>query len=87
MCHRIDHHSIQDWVLDGMTASGLSPRTVRWIHSVMKMTLDYAIDDGELLSRNPASRTKFPPLRQTSHTYLKTSEVRTWPPRAAPRAT
>ncbi|MDT5332581.1 MAG: hypothetical protein QOF31_3878 [Mycobacterium sp.] len=70
-----------------MTASGLSPRTVRWIHSVMKMTLDYAIDDGELLSRNPASRTKFPPLRQTSHTYLKTSEVRTWPPRAAPRAT
>lgn len=28
-----------------------------------------------MLSRNPASRTKFPPLRQTSHTYLTTSEV------------
>jgi integrase len=26
-------------------------------------------------SRNPAARTKFPPLRQTSHTYLTTTEV------------
>jgi integrase len=58
-----------------MAASGLGPRTVRWVHSVLKMTLDYAIDDGRLLSRNPAARTKFPPLRQASHTYLTTSEV------------
>ena len=27
------------------------------------MTLDYAIDEGQLLSRNPAARTEFPPLR------------------------
>src|SRR5262245_21561712 len=73
---RIDHHSIQAWINE-MTASGLSSRTVRWIHSVLKMTLDFAIDDGQLLARNPASRTKFPPLRQTSHTYLTTSEVAT----------
>jgi integrase len=73
---RIDHHSIQAWVNE-MSASGLSSRTVRWIHSVLKMTLDFAIDDGQLLARNPASRTKFPPLRQTSHTYLTTSEVAT----------
>jgi len=71
---RIDHQSIQAWVNE-MAASGLSPRTLRWIHSVLKMTLDYAIEDGQLLARNPAARTKFPPLRQASHTYLTTSEV------------
>ena len=71
---RIDHQSIQLWVNE-MTASGLGPRTVRWVHSVLKMTLDYAIDDGQLASRNPAARTKFPPLRQASHTYLTTAEV------------
>lgn len=71
---RIDHQSIQSWVNE-MAQSGLGPRTVRWVHSVLKMTLDYAIDDGQLLSRNPAARTKFPPLRPTTHTYLTTAEV------------
>jgi integrase len=71
---RIDHQSIQTWVNE-MVASGLSPRTLRWMHSVLKMTLDYAFEDGQLLSRNPASRTKFPAQRQTSHTYLTTTEV------------
>jgi integrase len=71
---KIDHQSIQAWVNE-MSASGLSPRTVRWVHSVLKMTLDFAIDEGQLLSRNPAARTKFPPARQTAHTYLTTTEV------------
>jgi integrase len=71
---RIDHQSIQGWVNE-MAASGLSPRTVRWVHSVLKMTLDYAIDDGQLLSRNPAGRTNLPPLRQASHSYLTTTET------------
>jgi site-specific recombinase XerC len=57
---RIDHQSIQSWANE-MSTSGLGPRTVRWVHSVLKMTLDYAIDDGQVLSRNPAARTKFPP--------------------------
>jgi integrase len=70
----IDHQSIQGWVNE-MSESGLGPRTVRWVHSVLKMTLDYAIDEGQVLSRNPAARTKFPPLRQASHTYLSTAEV------------
>lgn len=71
---RIDHQSIQAWVND-MVESGLSPRTVRWAHSVLKMALDYAIDDGLLPARNPAARTKFPPPRHASHTYLSTGEV------------
>ena len=71
-----------------MAESGLSPRTVRWVHSVLKMSLDYAIDDGLLPSRNPAARTKFPPQRQTSHTYLIDGRGRgAGPARAAPRAT
>jgi hypothetical protein len=49
---KIDHQSIQAWVHE-MSASGLSSRTVRWVHSVLKMTLDFAIDEGQLLSRNP----------------------------------
>jgi integrase len=71
---KIDHQSIQKWVNE-MAASGLSPRTVRWIHSVLKMCLDHAAGDGLLASRNPAARTKFPPLRPTAHTYLTAAEV------------
>jgi hypothetical protein len=40
---RIDHDSIQLWV-NKMSAAGLSPRTVRWTHTVLKMTLDHASD-------------------------------------------
>jgi Phage integrase, N-terminal SAM-like domain len=71
---RIDHESIQLWVNE-MSASGLSPRTVRWTHTVLKMTLDYAVDDGRLIAKNPATRTKFPPMRRTTHTYLTAREV------------
>jgi integrase len=58
-----------------MSASGLSARTVRWTHTVLKMTLDYAVDDGRLIAKNPATRTKFPPMRRTTHTYLTAREV------------
>ena len=46
---KIDHESIQRWVNE-MSESGLSPRTVRWTHTVLKMTLAYAIDDGRLIA-------------------------------------
>ena len=71
---KIDHASIQNWVNE-MTESGLSPRTVRWVHSVLKMCLDHAAENGQLLGRNSATRTKFPPLRATTHTYLTAAEV------------
>jgi integrase len=71
---KVDHDSIQSWVND-MTTAGLGPRTVRWTHSVLKMTLDYAADAGRLIGRNPASRTKFPPMRPTTHIYLNAAEV------------
>ena len=71
---KIDHASIQNWVNE-MTESGLSPRTVRWVHSVLRMCLDHAAENGQLLGRNSATRTKFPPLRATTHTYLTAAEV------------
>jgi Phage integrase, N-terminal SAM-like domain len=71
---KIDHQSIQKWVNE-LAQSGLSPRTLRWIHWVLKMCLDHAADEGQLLGRNPAVRTKFPPMRPTAHTYLTTAEV------------
>ena len=55
---KIDHESIQSWVND-MSASGLSPRTVRWTHSVLKMTLDHAVDEGHLLGRTPPREQSF----------------------------
>ena len=58
---KIDHQSIQQWV-NAMSASGLGPRTVRWTHSVLKMALDRAIEEDQLLGKNPAARTNFPPM-------------------------
>jgi integrase len=71
---RIDHDSIQEWV-NGMSAEGLGPRTVRWTHSVLRMTLARAVDEGQLIGKNPASRTKFPPMRPSAHIYLAPAEV------------
>jgi integrase len=71
---KIDDESIQLWVNE-MSARGLSPRTVRWTHSVLKMTLDHAVEKGHLFGKNPASQTKFPPMRDTTHVYLRAGEV------------
>jgi integrase len=71
---KIDHESIQQWV-NSMSASGLGPRTVRWTHSVLKMTLDRAVEGDQLIGKNPASRTKFPPMRNKPHIYLTAAEV------------
>jgi integrase len=71
---KIDHESIQQWV-NSMSASGLGPRTVRWTHSVLKMTLDRAVEEDQLIGKNPASRTKFPPMRNKPHIYLTAAEV------------
>src|ERR1700759_721691 len=64
---KIDNNSIQRWINE-MSAAGLSPGTVRWTHTVLKMSLDYAIDDVRLIAKNPAARPKFPPMRRTTHT-------------------
>lgn len=58
-----------------IATDGLSPRTLHWYHSVLKICLDHTADDAQLLGRNPAARTKFPPMRQTTHTYLTAAEV------------
>ena len=71
---KIDHQSIQQWV-NAMSASGLGPRTVRWTHSVLKMTLDRAIEEDQLLGKNAAARTNFPPMRHVAHIYLTAAEV------------
>jgi integrase len=70
---KIDHETIQHWVNE--MSNELGPRTVRWTHTVLKMTLDHAADSGLLIGKNPASRTKFPPMRPTTHVYLTAPEV------------
>jgi integrase len=71
---RISREAVQEWVNE-MTAAGLGPRTVRWTHSVLRMTLDHAISDNRLLGKNPAANVRFPPMRHTSHVYLTAVEV------------
>ena len=65
---KIDHASIQDWVNE-MTESGLSPRTVRWVHSVLKMCLDHAADEW------PASRSKFGDSHEVSTAACNNAHV------------
>ena len=71
---RILRENVQEWVNE-MTAAGLGPRTVRWTHSVLQMTLDHAIADKKLRGKNPASNVRFPSMGQTSHVYLTAVEV------------
>lgn len=49
---------------------------MRWTHSVLKMTLDRAVER-PAPRQEPASRTKFPPMRQATHVYLTVGEVAT----------
>jgi len=71
---RILRENVQEWVNE-MTAAGLGPRTVRWTHSVLRMTLDHAIADKKLHGKNPASNVRFPAMVETSHVYLTAVEV------------
>jgi integrase len=71
---RITRTHIQQWVNE-MTASGLAPRTVRWTHTVLRMVLDHAIEDKMIYGKNPASKVRFVPLRETTHVYLTAAEV------------
>jgi integrase len=71
---RILRENVQEWVNE-MTAAGLGPRTVRWTHSVLRMTLDHAIVDKKLRGKNPASNVRFPAMGETSHVYLTAVEV------------
>ena len=71
---RIMRENVQEWVND-MTAAGLGPRTVRWTHSVLRMTLDHALADNKLRGKNPSNDVRFPPMRETTHTYLTAVEV------------
>jgi hypothetical protein len=49
---RILRENVQEWV-DEMTTAGLGPRTVRWTHSVLRMTLHHAIADRKLRGKKP----------------------------------
>ncbi len=71
---RIWRENLQEWV-NGMTAAGLGPRTVRWTHSVLRMTLDHAITDKKLRGKNPTSNVRFPAMGETSLVYLAAVEV------------
>ncbi len=50
---------VKSWVADG-----LKPSTVRTYYAVLRSILQVAVD-AELIPRNPASRTKLPPLKRT----------------------
>ncbi|SIC06120.1 tyrosine-type recombinase/integrase [Mycobacteroides abscessus] len=67
---KVDRHSIQEWV----NAMTVGPRTRRWRHSVLRMTLQYAVEQ-DWLVKNPSTATTFPPMPAHDHTYLTADEV------------
>jgi integrase len=66
----LDRQSIQEWV----NAMTVGPRTRRWRHSVLRMVLQYAVEQ-DWLVKNPATATTFPPMPIHDHTYLTADEV------------
>lgn len=67
---KVDRSSVQNWI----NAMTVGPRTMRWRHTVLRMVLDHAVDEG-WLARNPAVKTVFPPLAHPAHSYLTALEV------------
>ena len=54
----------------GLTTGGLSPKTVRHVHTTVHKVIADAVDAG-LISSNPAERAKPPRLRASAHTEMK----------------
>ena len=67
---KVDRSSVQNWI----NSMSVGPRTKRWRHTVLRMVLEHAVEEG-WLARNPATKTIFPPLAHPTHTYLTASEV------------
>ena len=67
------HSDVRDWVRD-LSASGLSPRTVRQAHRVLSLILAEAVKDGRL-SRNPASGVQLPRAVRSDPRFLTAVEV------------
>lgn len=71
----LDSHAVQNWV-NAMTEGpdAVGPRTQRWRASVLRMVLDYAVEQ-RWIGENPAAGVAFPPLPIPQHTYLTVAEV------------
>ena len=60
--------------LGGLSASGLAPATVRYIHRVLALALKYAVLDGRL-SRNPAEGVPLPRAKARPKVFLTHAQV------------
>lgn len=67
------HSDVRDWVRD-LSASGLSPGTVRQAHRVLSLILAEAVKDGRL-SRNPASGVQLLRAVRSDPRFLTAAEV------------
>lgn len=62
-------------VYDGMEEKGLSPRTVRYAHSILHNALDYAVKDRRL-ARNPSDGVSLPRERKAEMRPFSAEEAR-----------
>lgn len=60
-----------------LTARGLSPRTVRYVHSVLSSSLRAAVEAG-LIPTNPCSKCTLPRKNATEMQYFTAGEVKTF---------
>ncbi len=64
------HSDVQKWV----SGLDLAPATVRKVHRVLSMALDYAVKDGRLAS-NPASGVDLPQVQKAPRMFLTHAQV------------
>lgn len=70
---RIRKTDVAEWAAD-MTKAGAGARTVEKAVGVLRLVLDFAVDDGMLLS-NPATGVKTPRSTSRRHVYLSVPQV------------
>lgn len=71
---RIGSSDVADWI-EEMAKAGLDGSTIRGTVRVLKMVLDYAIDEGLVTGRNAAAKVRTPAPRGRRHNYLCRAEV------------
>ena len=74
----LTHTMIQRRVYNAMTDAGLSPRTVRLVHSILHNALDYAVEKAHKLTRNPAAGATLPKKTRREMRPLSLDEARTF---------
>ncbi len=69
----VSHADVAAW-LAGLSANGLSPASVRYVHRVFSLMMDMAVRDGRI-TKNPALGVALPRILRREPTFLSLTEI------------